>query len=382
LIERLLRLLPAEVISRTILFDPGDPDFVPLFNPLNSIPGQDIGRTADELVTAIKSFVGHASWGDRLEHLLKNMIFSLMHIPGTTFLDLSNLLRNKSRESNQFSKEILQVLDNESVRQFWLHDYLRYGKDDLGPPRNKLSKLLISGPVSRMLSQPISLFNFRQIMDDGMILLIILSTVGPTVKEALGSFFLALFQLAALSRSEMPIEERKAFHLYCDEAHRFLLSDAIEDLIAETRKFGVSLTLAHQFISQFGWRKTDALASVGSTIVFNVDTKDAEHLRKDLQKLANTDHIITLKRGEAIARVETDIVRIKTPKPREIPSENSRERIIEESRRRYYKPPDEVRELIRQRSRVRHAPSRGFDPVVVAPAAKNVSEELSYDEFC
>ena len=55
------------------------------------------------------------------------------------------------------------VIDNESVRQFWIHDYEKYGKDDLGPPRNKLSKLLVSGTVSLMLSQPESLFNFRQI---------------------------------------------------------------------------------------------------------------------------------------------------------------------------------------------------------------------------
>ena len=339
LVDRLIGLLPEECIEKIIYFDPGDPNWIPIWNPLCRIPGQDVGRTADDIVHAIQNFVT-VGWGDRLEHLLRNIIFSLIQLSQCTFLDVSNLLRNKSDESKRFREEILKIVDNESVRQFWLQDYEKYGKDDLGPPKNKLSKLLVSGSVSLMLSQPDSRFNFRDIMDEGMIFLTNLSTIGSKSREILGCFMLSLLHLTALSRSDTPHDKRKQFHIYCDEAHRFM-TDALEDLIAETRKYSVSLTLAHQYISQFGSRKTDALSSVGSTIIFNIDKKDAQSLSKDLRNLVRLEDLITLETGEAIARIGTEIVRIKTPKPLKIPEGNNRERIIEVSRERYYKPADE-----------------------------------------
>jgi hypothetical protein len=375
----MLCLIPEQHLERTIYFNPGDPDWVPIWNPLERIPGQDIGRTADDIVRAIQSFVTSGAWGDRLEHLLRHIIFSLIHLPKSTFLDISNLLRNKSEEGKILRLKILEVVDNESARQFWLHDYERYGKDDLGPPKNKLSKLLVSGTVSLMLSQPENRFNFRKIMDEGMILLVNLSTIGSMVRGILGCFILSMLHLTALSRSAIPREERKQFHIHCDEAHRFM-TDTLEDLIAETRKYGVSLSLAHQYMSQFGQRKTDAFSSVGSTIIFNVDSRDARHLTKDLQGLVDVDDLISLEVGEAIARIGTDIVRLKTRPPLPVPTSHFRDRIIEESRKRYCKPAHEVRKWIRHRS---GRWCDAFTPLTTeSPKGSNGRvEELVYDEF-
>ena len=131
LVERLLCLLPEGAIERTICFNPGDPDWIPLWNPLQPIAGQDVGRTADDLLGAFKSFV--TGWGDRLEHLLRHAFYGLMHLPGSTLLDVANLLRNTSDESKRLRTEILQVVDNAVARPFWLHDFQKYGKDDFGP---------------------------------------------------------------------------------------------------------------------------------------------------------------------------------------------------------------------------------------------------------
>lgn len=379
LVERLLCLIPERYVGRTIYLKPRDPDWVPIWNPLNRIPGQEIGRVTDDIVQAIKSFVTSGSWGDRLENLLRNIIFSLMHLPNGTFLDLSDLLRNKAKESEPIRDEILKFIDNETVRQFWDQDYPKYDKNDFGPPKNKLSKLLVSSKtVSLMLSQPESRFNFRRIMDEGMILLVDLSNMG-SLGEILGCFILSFLYLTALSRSNLPVADRKQFHIYCDEAQKFL-TDALEDLIAETRKYKVSLTLAHQFFSQFGQRKTDAFSSVGSTIIFNIVRKDAHSLAEDLRGLVKVEDIISLEPYNAIVRIDTDIVRIKTLKPLPIPNPNFRDRIIEESRRKYYKPIHEVQKWIRSRN------ERWCNPVttlVPAPSEEpdgNI-KELIYDEF-
>jgi hypothetical protein len=203
-------------------------------------------------------------------------------------LDLSDLLRRKTDNSNRIRKKILGVVDNRTAHQFWENDFDRYSNEALDPPKHKLSKLLVSGTVSLMLSQPENRIELRKIMDEGMVLLVNLSTIGSEVREILGCFILSLFHLSALGRSETAMENRKQFHIYADEAHRFL-TEALEDLIAETRKFGVSLTLAHHYLSQFSTKQADALSSVATTIIMNVDAKDARHLTKDLRQLVQVD---------------------------------------------------------------------------------------------
>ena len=91
-------------------------------------------------------------------------------------------------------------------------------------------------------------------MDEGYILLVNLSNVGTILRGVLGCFILSQFHIAALARSRLPASERKSFSIYVDEAHRFM-TDTIEDLIAETRKYNVNLNIAHQYLTQFDKRK-------------------------------------------------------------------------------------------------------------------------------
>ena len=145
-----------------------------------------------------------------------------------------------------------------------------------------------------------------------MILLVKLTKIGKAACEILGCLMLSLLHLTALGRSDTPLEMRKPFHIYVDEAHRFV-TDALEDLIAETRKFGVSLTLAHQYLNQFDSKKVDALSSVGTTVIMNVDGKDARYLTKDLRESFKYEDLINLQRGEAVVRIGTNTVKMKDP---------------------------------------------------------------------
>jgi hypothetical protein len=221
LIARLLRLIPQEAVARTIYFNPGDPDWVPLWNPMSRIPGQDIGRMSDDMIAVLKSFV--ENWGDRMEHLLRHCIFGLKHLEHTTFLNLSDLLRTGTKESKEMRKLLLQVVQNEVAQQFWRYDYETYRSDEFGPPRHRISKLLVGGTYALMLSQPYSKFTFRGIMDEGMIFLADLSSnLGSDIRDILGGFMLAIIHSTALSRSDTAPEDRKTFHVYLDEAHRFV----------------------------------------------------------------------------------------------------------------------------------------------------------------
>ena len=339
--DRLLELIPEEYVDKVIYFDPSDPYWVPIWNPMQKIPGQDIGRITDDLVGVLKSFV--SGWGDRLEHILRHCIFALLHLSGSTLFDIAHLLRSSSRESEVTRKLIMEVIQNQEARKFWEHDFLLYRPDEFTPPKHKLSKLLVGGPVSLMLSQPNSSFNFRRIMDDGMIFIANLSKLGTEVREILGGFMVAVMHISALSRSDTPVEKRRPFQIHLDEAHRFT-TDSLEDIIAETRKYAVGMTLAHQYMRQFGSQKTDALGSVGTTIVFNVDTKDAASLAKDFKDLVKPDDIINLEVWQAVIRCGTDVAKFTTLPPLKVPERNFKKQIIANSRMNYYMPaPDLLR---------------------------------------
>ena len=379
LIQRLLCLMPPEYADRVIYLDPGDPEWVPIWNPLCSTSGQNCARAADELVSAFKSVV--TGWGDRLEHLFRHAFFALLHLPDASLLDMANLLRQKSPESRQLRRRLLSVLDNEVARQFWREDFDRYTAADLFPPQHKLSKLLVGETAALMLSQRESLFHLREVMDYNKILLVNLAHVGPGTLEILGCFLLSLLHLTALGRGTAAPPSGRRFHIYCDEAHRFL-TDAVEDLIVEMRKFNVSLTLAHQFLRQFNPQQSDALGSIGSTIIFNVDTKDASQLLKDLQGKVILEDMITLQVGQAIARIGDQVVRLKTPLPPEIPAQNRAEDFIRHSHQRYYRPTEVVKQAIRRGKDAWAEPIADMpDGEPPSSGAGQGPEELMYDEL-
>jgi hypothetical protein len=346
LVRELLSRIPRCHVDRVIHMNPGDKDYIPIWNPLHCGAGEVPGRLADDIVGAFRAFV--TGWGHRLEHLLRQAILGILHLPGGNLLDVADLLRKKSEESKELRSLVVDLVEHRLTRSFWQKDFDGYGAADLTPPQHKLSRLLTVANESRMLSQSDSLFNFREIMDTGKILLVDLSTIGSEVRDVLGCFMLALLHRSAIGRADASETTHKPFHIYCDEAHRFI-TDAIEDLISETRKYSVSLTLAHQYMSQFDTRKSDAVSSVGSTVIFHVNSTDASYLKKDLQDKVEVGDLCGLRRYEAVARIGTEIARLKTRRVPPVPTDSVRDLIIEQSRRRYCRRVDEVKRAIEDR---------------------------------
>lgn len=378
LVRRLLKLIPAEHAHRVILLDPADPLYVPSWNPLHSGAEHDPGGVASDLVEAVHSIVD--GWGERLAHLLRHAFFALAHVPGACFRDVADLLRKDAPASKDIIHLILSSpMNNDLARRFWAEDFPHYGRDDLRPPQHKLSSLLIGGTtVSLMLSQPESKINLRSIMDESKVLLVDLSGLGADVRNTLGCFMLSLLQIAAMGRLKGVTVDPAPFHIYCDEAHHFL-TKSIDDLIAEARKYNVSLTLAHQFMSQFESRKVGALSSVAATIIFGVDERDAEYLKKDLLGRVTVNDLIAQGVGQAIARIKTDrqteVVRLRTRKWQEAPQVNCMDEIIAQSRRLYCTPIPDVQKQIEERSK-RAIRTRSQQPI-----SSQDGPEYEYDEL-
>jgi len=100
--------------------------------------------------------------------------------------------------------------------------------------------------------------------------------------DLLGSLLLSKIQMAAFSRTDLDPEERVPFHLYIDEFQNFATQSFIETL-SEARKYRLSLTLAHQNLSQLPKELQDSiLANCGIVACFRVSRKDAEIMAKEL----------------------------------------------------------------------------------------------------
>ena len=91
--------------------------------------------------------------------------------------------------------------------------------------------------------------------------------------------------MAALGRVDMAKEDRKPFYLYIDEFHN-VLTDSIESILSEARKYQLSLTIAHQYIGQLiknnDTKFKDAIfGNVGTKVAFRIGVEDAEYLTKE-----------------------------------------------------------------------------------------------------
>ena len=93
--------------------------------------------------------------------------------------------------------------------------------------------------------------DLRFMMDTGRVFIANLSKgkLGADKANLLGSLLTTQFQLAALSPADSPEDKRPDFHLFVDEFHNFT-TDSVASILAEARKYRLSLTLSHQYIDQ------------------------------------------------------------------------------------------------------------------------------------
>ncbi|MBC2592763.1 ATP-binding protein [Ruficoccus amylovorans] len=361
-VRDILARLSEQELERTIWFDPGDPDYVPLWNPLALGAGANAHRLADDLLSSIERV--STAWGDRLAHILRNGLLGLIQAkPDATLSDLYDLIRKDSPEAKRLRTLIVNNATDETVRNFWKVDFLKdYQKGDLAAPKHKLHKLISSQPV---FCQSECRINLPTIMNEGRILLVDLSSVGAETRKHLGSFMLTQVMIAALARSKVPYTERKPFGVFLDEAHLFVGPETIEDMIAQTRKYRIRLTLAHQYLKQFGRAaQIDALSTVGSTLIGRIDRNDAGYFAKDLSVHGITaDNLVGLKKYHMVARLDTCVCTLKT-RPLPEPVHTDLRGIIQDSYRKYYTP-----------AKRRRQAGNG------SSSAKSADEEFFYDEF-
>jgi hypothetical protein len=101
-------------------------------------------------------------------------------------------------------------------------------------------------------------------------------------------------QLAAMSRADIDEKHRRAFYLYVDEFHNFLTL-SFADILAEARKYGLNLVLAHQYLEQLDEKLRAAVfGNVGTTISFRVGAEDAKLLAREFYPVFSEEDLVNL----------------------------------------------------------------------------------------
>ena len=276
------------------------------FNPLSGVaPGQESLATA-EIVEVFRKLWAD-DWGPRLEHLLRNVVFTLLEIPDSTLADASRLMTDKD-----LREQVAERLENEEVREFWLKEYARYSPAFravvTAPLQNKLGALLTDPRVRSILGAKRSSFDLCEVMDTGKVLLVNLSRgqIGEGPAQVLGAFLAAHIGLVGLARADRAEANRRPFYVFLDEFQMFA-TRSLASMLSELRKYRVCLTLANQYFSQLDPTVRDAVVgNVGTLISFRVSATDAGYLAREFEPVFSSADLVALPNFHIYLRLMID----------------------------------------------------------------------------
>jgi type IV secretory pathway TraG/TraD family ATPase VirD4 len=346
LAENILNFVPEERINDVIYFNPADLENPIPFNPLEKVRPDFHHLVASGLISVFKK-LWPDFWGPRLEHILRHSILTLLEYPGSTLLDLPRILTN-----SEFRKNVVANITNPQVKDFWLFEFEKYSawmkSEAVSPILNKVGQFLTSLPIRNILGQKENTFKLRKVLDEKKILIVNLAKgkIGEDNCSLLGALMVTRIKLAALSRANISENERGHFYFYVDEFHNFLTL-SFSDILSESRKYGLNLILAHQYIEQIDEKiRASVFGNVGTMISFRVGAEDAKYLSKEFQPVFTELDLINLPNYHIYLRLMIDGVTSRAFSATSLPPEqfekSFKEKIIEESRKRYGKPRKEV----------------------------------------
>ena len=287
--DDILNRIPKERIGDVVYFNPADLDYPVGFNPLEKVPYEKQHLIVSGIISVFRK-IWTEFWGPRLEHILRHSLFTLLDYPGSTLLDLPRLLTDVG-----FRREVLAHVKQREVLAFWQNEFDKYSawlrSEAISPILNKVGQFLVNLPLRNIIGQSRSTINLKEIMDGKKILIANLSKgkIGEDNTSLLGSLLLTEIWLTALGRAEIPEVNRTPFYLYVDEFHSFVTS-SFADILSESRKYHLSLTVSHQHLLQIDEKVRAAIfGNVGSIISFRVGAEDAEYLAREFHPFKETD---------------------------------------------------------------------------------------------
>jgi len=355
LIDDILMLVPAKRAEDVILFDPSDTKRPMGLNMLDAGSEEQKHYVVTSIIGLMyKLFDPNKTGiiGPRFEHAIRNAMLTVMYQKGSTFVEVVRALTDAS-----FVQELLPKVADPIVRRYWTDQIAQtsdfHKSEVLDYIVSKFGRFVTNKMVRNIIGQSESSFNFRQVMDEGKILLINLSKgkIGEENSSFLGLVIVPKILIAAMSRQDMRIENRRDFFLYVDEFQNFATPDFAQ-ILSEARKYRLNLIVANQFVGQMEEEVKNAIfGNVGTLITFRVGVTDANYLQHEFQPIFTEADLINIERYNTYVKTIVS-GEPATPFSMDLTRDMNKEKALKNPR---------VSELIRELSRLKY----GRDMAVV-----------------
>lgn len=360
LVDDILRYIPENRINDVIVFDPADTDFPIAFNPLERVDPAYKMQLTIGIIDIFKKLFG-SNWSDRLEHVLRYTILALLDSPNTTVLSILKMLSDKN-----YRQKIVARIEDNVVKSFWVSEFAawseKYDADAITPLLNKVGQFVATNMMRNVVGQPETKFDIRDVMDNRKILLMKVSKglLGEENSQLMGAMIITKIYQAAMSRADIPEDQRSDFYFYVDEFQNFA-TDTFYEIMSEARKYHLNLTIAHQYMGQLSQRiRQTVFGNVGSMISFRVGAEDAGVMAEEFSPIFKERDIINLGVREFYIKmsVKGEIREPFSARTLDAPkiTKDNTAAIMEQSHQKYCQPKSEVEEMLRKWDEAAAAP--------------------------
>lgn len=279
-VEKLLRVCPPERINDVIYWDPAEVSRPFGLNPFFCEDTGDIREVASRAETFVDALASLYEFAEGFTNAPR-MTVILQHLATTFVLNQGACLTEAVEflSNDLYRERFYPALEGDRYRNvlaFWQNLDRRSDSQQRLIVESSISRLerLTSNPlISGIFGQPRNTIDFTQLMNEGKVLFVRLSAseMGPDNAAFIGSYIVWEIFQAAMRRGE----NRRPFYLTADEFQRFM-TRAFSRIIEESRKFGLSVTVAHQNLSQLDTRLRGSVRDVANKVVFRVNPSDAQ----------------------------------------------------------------------------------------------------------
>lgn len=170
---------------------------------------------------------------------------------------------------------------------------------------SKINRFVQDDFIAPLISSEKGNINFRSIIDSNKIFLVRLpkGRLGSEGVKFIGTLLFNRIIMAAMTRENIPANERVPFYMYIDEFQNFTSGD-IEAALSESRKYGLRLIMANQTLSQLKSNIEEILLSnVGSQVFFRPGPNIVDKLKPYFRDYISEQDFVYLPNFNAFARL-------------------------------------------------------------------------------
>ncbi len=309
LVEDIMNYIPASRAKDVVYFNAWDEDRPIWLNLYDINNSNEMDRVVNDATEMFLKMFGPEIFGPRLQEYFKFGSLTLLEDQEdkATLLDVPRLFTDEAFRGIKVAKVTNPVVKNFRDRTYasiWDRE-----KEEIIPYlTSKFVSFTTNSLIRNIIWQSKSVFNFRKIMDEGKILLVNLSKgkIWELNTQLLGMIIVSQISNWAMSRADIPEDQRRDFFLYVDEFQNFV-TNTFADILSEARKYKLNLIMAHQYIAQLDWWasnniwesswgkksvKDAVFGNVGTMQSFKIGAPDAEFLEKEYAPVLSRQDII------------------------------------------------------------------------------------------